>query len=256
MSAIEKIMVPTDFGEAAEHAMNYVAGLTRGFPDKQVTFLHISDQVNDRTREEMERVHAQFELLSEASCKTEARVGDLTEEILAYHGEHPQDLVIMGTEGREGDLLSHSAEVALRADFPVLSIPRTIEPSGKIENIVLALDKNAINDSSSLGILHKLAREHDAKVHVLTIETEDEGHYIGSEASESVLEYYLETLDWKYVFPKNKSIEQGIIAYVEENNIDVLAVLPKNHASRTPRSEGQLTKLLTLHSKIPVLAID
>lgn len=71
-----------------------------------------------------------------------------------------------------------------------------------------------------------------------------------------MLEYYLETLDYRHAFPQNADIERGITDYVDEHHIDLLVILPRNHAQKTKPSEGRLTKLLTLRTQIPLLAVD
>ena len=55
---------------------------------------------------------------------------------------------------------------------------------------------------------------------------------------------------------KNTDIEKGIFDYVREKNIDMLAILPRNHAKKSKPSEGRLTRLLTLHTEVPLLTID
>lgn len=256
MSKIDKILVPTDFSESANLATNYVAELTKDLANKEVTFIHVSENNDAAVNEKLHKVKEEFTALSEAKCNVEYQVGTLSTELLKFQEENKQDLIIMGTEGSEGEELSNSAEVALQADFPVLIIPKSNKRSGDVKNIVLAIDKDAIDDSSSLTVLHSLAREKNAKVHVLTVETGDNNKLVSSQINESVLEYYLETLDWKQAFPKNKDIEAGIANYIEENDIDMLAILPRNHPSEGIPSEGKLTKVLTLHSKVPVLVID
>jgi hypothetical protein len=74
--------------------------------------------------------------------------------------------------------------------------------------------------------------------------------------NEEVLEYYLDSLLYFHAFPQNSDIELGITNYVDQNDIDLLAIIPRNHAKQAKPSEGRLTKLLTLHTKVPLLTID
>ncbi len=76
------------------------------------------------------------------------------------------------------------------------------------------------------------------------------------ETNEESLEYYLEHFYAEHNFEKNQDIEKGILEYIEEKDIDLLTILPRNHAQKTLPSEGRLTKLLTLHSSVPVLTLD
>ena len=256
MSAIKKIVVPTDFSASADLALEYVAELTKDYPEKEVTFIHVTDKVEEGLEEKLESIKKEFKSISEASCHALYRVGDLTQEILQFQSKHGCDLILMGTEGREGEeVLSHGSDVMLEADCPVMLIPTSTSVKA-VKNIALALDKEAIDNSASLEVLHGLAREKDAKIHVITIDTEEKGEYRVLETNEDILDYYLETLDWKYVFPGSKDIEKGINDYVEQNSIDLLTILPRNHARKNEPSKGKLTKVLSLHSKVPVLAID
>ena len=126
----------------------------------------------------------------------------------------------------------------------------------ELKNIALALDKKKFDDPSSLGVLHDFARWYNAKVHLFTIDQDLEAHEIVLGEQEQTLEYYMDNLDYSRSFPKNTDIEIGINNYVQEKNIDVLAILPRHHARNSPPSEGRLTQLLAGHSDIPLLIID
>ena len=114
-----------------------------------------------------------------------------------------------------------------------------------------------IDDKEVLETLLDVARTFDARVHALTIYKEsiyDEEAI--KESNENLLEYYLEHFYEDHSFSKNDDVEQGILDYITEKNIDMLTILPRNHTEKSEPSEGRLTKLLTLHSEIPVLALD
>ena len=255
MSEIKKILVPTDFSVCAEVALKYVAHITNDRPGKEVTFLHVHADANGQV-DALENVKRTFKSLSDASCNTIAASGSLNEEVLRYQKQIHADLIVMGTKGaEENEVETNTSRLVLEADCPVLVVPdETSHPS--ISNVALALGKDAIDDTFALGVLHSIAREHDAKVHILTIDNQKETEIQIEDKNESVLEYYLETLDYRHSFPKNADIEKGIEQYIRKNNIDLLAILPRNHAKKSEPSEGRLTKLLTIHSKVPVLTID
>lgn len=256
MSTIKKILVPTDFSETAGAALQYVANLTRDFPDKEVTFVHVTQEKNVAIPDKLEEVVEQFKVLSKARCQGTVLEGELIESVLTYQKNFEQDLIVMGTKGREGEEpVSYGAEMVLRSDCPVLLVPEAAKIDS-LQHIALALDKNSIDDSVSLNVLHGLAREKDSAIHVLTIENGQQGEPVKFETHEAVLEYYFESLDYQYALPENADIEEGINDYIEKNNIDLLAIIPRNHDRKAAPSEGRLTRLLTLHAKVPVLAID
>ena len=53
-----------------------------------------------------------------------------------------------------------------------------------------------------------------------------------------------------------RNVVEGILTYVSKNDIDLIAILPRNHTMHSEPSEGQLTRFLAVNSQVPVLAID
>ena len=262
MSKIKKILVPTDFSGTAESAVSYANNFAAGDESLEITLLYISEspleEQNKRALEiKLQEIKDKFLSSLKSSCHCVVRSGPLTETILSVQKESGADLIIMGTKGspQEEDIaISRTSDLVLEADCAVLVVPENTNTFA-VKNIALALGKNEIDDSFALGTLHDVARKFGAKVHILTISNE-EGGMIAEDKNESILEYYLETLHYHYAFPKNTDIEKGIFDYVREKNIDMLAILPRNHAKKSKPSEGRLTRLLTLHTEVPLLTID
>ena len=259
MGKIKSILIPTDFSKASQSAVNYATKFLEDGEKVTITLLHVSPTVLDKDMED--KVNRRFESLAEAIREQKEvlsnwmiKAGDLTESVLATILELDPDLVIVGTKGGHLDGgETNTSRLVLEADCPVLVIPEE-NTTFKINSIALALGKNEIDDTYSLGVLHDIARKFGAKIHILTINN-DESDEI-EDKNESALEYYLETLDYQYSFPRNSDIEIGIFDYVKNKNIDLLAILPRNHAKKSTPSEGRLTELLTMHTEIPLLAID
>ena len=175
------------------------------------------------------------------------------------------DLLIMGTMGSHDldEHGTHTSELVLRAACPVIAVPFGTRV-GVPREIALVLGRDAIEDPSVLETLLHIALLFDAKVHVLTIyqnsvlvTTEEEGAGERPAAqNERRLGYYLEHFYVEHSFAENLDIEAGIMDYVREKGIDMLAIIPRNHAKSTEPSEGRLTKLLTLHADVPVLTLE
>ncbi|MEM6379986.1 MAG: universal stress protein [Bacteroidota bacterium] len=254
MSDIKRIMIPTDFSRSAEGALKYAAHLLADNPDKEVTFVYVAEE-DELARKLLASFKKQFQEISKAKCTCMCIDGKMSTALVKMQAESAFDLILMGTKGAiDGNEVTNTARLVLDVDAPVLVIPESSN-SYNIKNIALALDSKSIDDSSALNALHAIARSHDARIHVLTINNEDEPLKEDS-STEGVLDYYLETLDFHHSFPKNVDIEKGIEKYVQKHHIDMLAILPRTHSTKMPPSEGRLTKLLTMHSKIPLLALD
>jgi len=262
MSQIKKILIPTDFSSTSESALNYASNFAKEDAPIEITLLHISEseptaehkkELDNKFQEIRDKFQFSLKLLFSFVIKS----GPLTETILNFQAENGSDLIIMGTKGsieEEEVAATNTSKLVLEADCPVLVIPVKTKTFA-MKNIALALGKDEIDDSSALGVLQDIARKFDAIVHILTISNE-ENSIILEENNESILDYYLELLDYRYVFPKDSNIEKGISEYIKEKDIDMLAILPRNHAKKSRPSEGRLTKLLTLHTDVPLLTID
>lgn len=263
MSNITKILIPFDFTEPAIAALTYTLDFV-GFESQiqvQALYVSISD-VSDSNKKKAER---DFDaIVSSLNKRTRLKpqltvaVGELVDVILTTRKTQDIDLVMMGTLGDTSveAHLTNASKLVLEADCPVITIPFNSEIKIPKE-IALVLGKEEIEDAKVLNLLLQIARSFNAKVHVLTIYKESVyGEKAIVETNEDTLEYYLEHFYAEHSFEKNQDIEQGILDYIEEKNIDLLAILPRNHSQKTKPSEGRLTKLLTLHSNVPVLTLD
>ena len=263
MSAIKKILIPFDFTEPAILALDYALKFVGYDKPIQVEAVYTSEvEVCDAdiedTQANFKKTVASLNKRTMYEPKLEIVKGKLVDSIMTARKNHGADFIVMGTMG-DSDVEEHAtntSKVVLESDSPVISVPFGTEIEVPKE-IALVLGKEEIEMPSVLSLLLDIARTFNAKVHVLTIYKESiYGEKAVVETNEDTLEYYLEHFYSEHNFQKNQDIEKGILDYIEEKNIDLLAILPRNHARKTKPSEGRLTKLLTLHSTVPVLTLD
>ncbi len=263
MSSIQKILVPFDFTEPAIAALEYTLDFVGWENPITITALYVSGSpVSEAERQEAKERFAKITdtLNKRTHFHPELMIseGDLTHSILNARKHLGADLVIMGTLGDRSieEHITNTAELVLEADSTIITVPygKELKPP---TDIALVLGKEEIERPQVLNLLLDIARSFNAKVHVLTIYKESiYGEKVMVESNEDTLEYYLEHFYAEHSFEKNQDIEKGILDYIEEKEIDMLAILPRNHAEKTKPSEGRLTKLLTLHSSVPVLTLD
>jgi len=263
MSIINRILVPFDFTEPAVKALDYA--LTFAGYDKPIQVLALYVSRARVSENDVKEANGNFAaVVSSLNRKTYLHPellmaeGALAETILKTKSAQKADLIIMGTLGDTSvdEHITNASELVLKADCPVITIPYGSEVAHP-KDIALVLGKEEIEQPKDLELLLDVARLFNAKVHVLTIYRESiykEDALV--ESNEETLEYYLEHFYAEHNFQKNQDIEEGIFEYIEEKGVDLLAILPRNHAQKTKPSEGRLTKLLTLHSQVPVLTLD
>jgi nucleotide-binding universal stress UspA family protein len=140
MIALKRILVPHDFSETSEAAVQYGIALARTF-GAQLYFLHVGEKaqsdfetefplglegaIEDAVRERLLKIvtpHEQAELRPEFTL----RPGNAASEIVSFAKEKNIDLIVMGTHGRGfvGHVVMGSvAEKVVRtAPCPVLSV--------------------------------------------------------------------------------------------------------------------------------------
>jgi nucleotide-binding universal stress UspA family protein len=139
-SMFKHILVPTDFGEPAEHALDVAIEIARKF-DAKLTLLHVYqvfvpmpygegftwpiDEIAQRARAHMleltKKTKARY-----ANCEGIAIPGLVSDGVIEQASESKADLIVMGTHGRRGvprALLGSVAERVVRVSpVPVLTI--------------------------------------------------------------------------------------------------------------------------------------
>lgn len=263
MSNIDKILVPFDFSEASISALEYTINFVG--PDRlsdivalYVAAMPMSESEENTLKTDFAKAVRSFENTTKKEPTLITATGEVIKSILAVRENQDVDLIIMGTMGDKvtDEAITNTSRLVLNANCPVISVPYGSEIK-EPKDIALVMGSEEVEDKEVLRTLLDIARTFDSRVHVLTIYKESvyaEESIVDS--TENLLEYYLEHFYVEHSFSKNQDVEEGILDYINDKNIDVLAILPRNHAKMSTPSEGRLTKLLTLHSEIPVLTLD
>jgi universal stress protein A len=138
---VEKIILPFDFSECSQQALNYAISFARNFNSK-ILLLHVmalspyvpeiaismeSDQVGLKKKLD-EKVRSEVLKIKEQGIEAEGFcvIGEPHSEIIEFTEKEDADMIIMGTHGRTGlthILLGSTAErVIERAPCPVLTL--------------------------------------------------------------------------------------------------------------------------------------
>ncbi len=255
MNTVRKVLVPIDFSESSNAAARYAAEMSK--MDKKIEFLliHVQDEKSNSSLEDLNKLKSEIFDSNGITCQSIVKSGELVETLIEVNDEFGINLIVFGTAGSVDETInSKTAQLLRRADCPVLLIPAGTD-AFMMKNIALAVDNKELDDASDLGLFHDLAKWYKSTVHVVTVDRKDQDKITLGETHRS-LEYYLDNIDYKMAVPKNSDIEKGIEEYIKDQNIDMLAIMPKHHAKNIERSEGRLTRLLAAHSSVPLLVID
>ncbi|WP_456462743.1 universal stress protein [Reichenbachiella sp.] len=254
MNIINRVLIPIDFSDNAMNAVKYVLGMAE--TDKKIKFFlyHVASQISDQEEQKLLDIKTRMFDPDKIDCEIVLEKGNFVEQLIEDQARLKIDLVIMGMAENKNGNQSFTVDLLQGADCPLLIIPAKLE-GFKLKNIALTLDEEEFDSSKDLRVFHDIAKWFNAKVHLIKVDKEGKG---GAHAlkTEDTLDYYLESLEYHYSFPKNEDIEKGILEYVAEKNIDALAIMPRTHAQKSIPSEGRLTKALAKQIRIPLLILD
>lgn len=261
MNRISTLLIPFDFSVASETALNYGVQFAGTDENLEILLVHVLNDIDSSyPREQFSALQEKYSKNLKKPLKWINVTGSLVESLLRIQENQKIDMVIMGTseaQDNEIKLISNTSNFVAQVDCPVLVVPEDLEEF-RIKNIALVLGKEEIDDREALKTLLEVSQKFNAQVHVLTIENTSElyGYSKADRTNENLLEYYLENFYSEHTFIENSDVVKGILSHAKKKDMDLIAILPRNHAKRSNPSEGRLTEMLTLKSKIPILAID
>ena len=181
----ERILVPTDFSETSQRALEYAKAIAKQ-DNSQLLLVHVSPPLNLITPPEAAWVDvseiqsAEEESLEQSGAalrsegyraRTISLTGALYDELLSAVKQNDVDLIVLGTHGRKGYdrlLLGSDAEAVLRqACCPVLLVgpaaPALRDKTWHLREVICAttLDPRSAHVAA---FAHKLAAQHGAEL--------------------------------------------------------------------------------------------
>lgn len=232
---MKTIIVPTDFSAAAENAMLYAGHLAKRI-DASVLLLHIfqvpvnmSDAPLFVTSPEELKENADKGLLHSKeilqstfpslNVKTESILGDVVSELQeACRKENPIAVVVgkHGASGLERALFgSTSLSIIRHIHFPVIAVP-DFSTEKDIKNVALAVDSGEKLPASKIKSTIEALQ---AKLHVI---------HVQQRKAESV-SIAVDQLNTPCRTILDEQFVHGIQSYIENNNIDLLLIVPHKH---------------------------
>ena len=265
---MNNILVPTDFSENAENALNYGINLANHFESKiyllsvyQVlsptgsmkdieTFLR---NENEAQLSKLVKKHKSA-LYHDTSLEALTINGNTINTIAGLADSKDIDLIIMGTQGssalKEIFIGSNTVGVIKRANKPVLAIPCDFQYR-PFKKIVLAIDEDDYFPEEQIHPLISLAKNYNSKILVYHISDPETGKGIGPSIDE-----YLKGLD--YSIHENvgvTNINKGINEFVEKNDADLLCMITRKRKFLEGIFNPSVTSKEAFDSPVPLLVL-
>lgn len=276
MSHLRHILVPTDFSEAANNSLQYAIELAGRMEGARLLLLHsfhvpvttvettyvadqaiLLEQTEQRARQEMEALKENYLQPSGIPYASRIEVGPTMESINKLIEEEGIDLVVMATykASKLERLLGNLPEYALgHCKAPLLLVPdkASYHP---LRKLAFATDLKHYEREEVLHRLSYLAAAFQAHVVILNVHTGKE-ELSGEERQElEHIRQEFQGLDYHLELIEGEDAEEGILEYVEEQDVDMLVAIPRNHSFFEDLFRSSVSKKLALHTRVPMLAI-
>jgi nucleotide-binding universal stress UspA family protein len=262
---MKNLLVPTDFSEYAEAALEYAAFIAK----IRKSTIHILTVVHSTDEDEYNKAEEQFKVLLKknflANTKVETYIkidGDISEKIIECAEEVKTDLILMGSNGASSvsEILmgSNTEKVVRKSVFNVLTIKHKMA-NMKIDSIVFASDFSA-ESNRIFSVVRDFADKFNAQIHLLKINTPT--HFEPTRVSMEKINYFIENEGlspivgdkYKIALYSDSTQELGILNYCIENEIDMVALGTHKHSFWQLMFEST-SKNLVSHCFRPVLTI-
>jgi nucleotide-binding universal stress UspA family protein len=270
------IVAATDFTPVSLNAVHYAAELASALGMK-LSILHVCgipmsfnevpaptfDLVKARAEAKIDLATIKENIEERTSgrvqVKTQVRVGEVVSEINDHCNSVQPYAVVIGAETAnafERFLFGSKTITALRQlTWPLIIVPPDVGFSN-IRKIALACDCKDVVETIPTFHINALVKNLHAQLHVLHIATND--HEFNAPEAEEEFDWLKEILRGmrpKYHIINGKDIEKSIAGFAEENEIDLLIIIPKKYGILRDLLHNSHSKKLVLQTHIPLMAI-
>ena len=273
---MKTIIIPTDFSPIAANAMNYGIDMAKSI-GADILLLHVyqipvtvtdvpvvmvsAEELKKEAEEKLSYLKQSVEHITsgELTVNTEAKLGDVVDELEELCKKIRPFAVVMGTKGStaiERIIFGSNTLTAIRhLSWPVICVPPGKEYAAGIKKIGFACDFRKVVETTPIHFVKDIVKEFNAELHVLNVDHENK-HFKPEMPEQSLLLHtMLEDMNPKYHFIQHKDIEDGINEFAEKNNLDLIISIPKKHKLLEGIFKSSSTKQLVFQSHIPVMCV-
>ena len=273
---MKTIIVPTDFSPVATNAMNFAADMATNI-NASILLLHVyqvpvsmtdvpvvmisTEELKKSSESKLQQIKDALTHTTSGKIKiySEARMGDVSDELEDVCKRIQPFAVIMGTRGTTGVervLFGSTTLTAIRhLKWPVIVVPPGKEYGTGIKKIGFTCDFDKVVETTPIQFIKNMVKEFGAELHVLNVDYEGKHFKPGTPEESMMLHTLLQDLNPNYHFINNVDIEDGINEFVEKNNIDLLITIPKKHKLLDSLFKHSSTKQLVTQSHVPVMCV-
>ncbi len=265
---MKRILVPTDFSANAEKALNYAVQIAK-ISKAELFLVHAAEayQVDEDITTSKEKLSLITKSISESeqiNCTAGIVADSSVNGILEAISEYQASLVVMGTVGSTGFneriFGSRTAVVIGKSPVPVLAIPLLSE--WKVpKKILVAINNFELSDKLLRPVI-TLATVFNSSIQVTVFTDTDDDFVEDFALNERKIIDFRDGLKEKYpeleihaVHLAGLHFRKSLQQWIDDNNIDVLVMLTHKRNLIGSVFNSSMTKKMSYHTNIPLLAI-
>jgi len=235
------VVVPVGFAEGAP-----AGGMDMGF-----------EEMEEQCKKDLKSLISEFPLLEKIPFKEIIQYGSLSDAINELLVKENVGLIVMGTHGASGLsgalLGSNAYHVMKHVDVPVIALPDNADIS-RMKHIALAGDYLSIPQPELLQMVIDMAKAFFAQIHIIHI---DKGHVVVKDQIDIArsMERYLKNTNHSFHFRNFENIEEGLMEFANEMNIELLVMIAKNHNFFDRLRNGSHTKRMMMDIPMPLMVL-
>jgi nucleotide-binding universal stress UspA family protein len=258
MSKEYAILIPVDFTQVSDSAVNYVLGMSQKIK-LTITLLHIVEKDNEIQLAENKFLafKANFDF-GAVNVTTKVIKGNFLEDIGKVSKTLESSLIVMGTHGERGMQKvfgSNALKVVSNSKIPLIIVQETTHYS-EIKTIAMTIDleKESIQIVKSAATL---AKSFNAKILLVGGKHEDSAFKQKVNTNMLLCKDYLinNDINHEFHFLERKHFDQNFIEFCKEQNVDMLSA---TYYMQTfyAFSDKFVQHLITNELNIPLITID
>lgn len=273
---MNKIIVPIDFSEHSEYALEAAVKLAKG-NDAEIIALHMlemSDSVLTSTDSEQQQKAVFFLKLAEKRFNEfldkpylkEANVTPLVKHFKVFSEvndvakDQAADLIVMGSHGTSGlseiFVGSNTEKVVRHSEVPVLVLKHKFNKD-HLKDVVFASDFSA----ESVAVYQKaktLFQDFKAKLHLLHVNLPSDRFRSTNEIDQTVSNFLMKAegnLDKlsQINFVSDYTVEKGVLNFANKIGADLIAVATHGRTGIAHFFEGSISEDIANHAALPVM---
>lgn len=277
MSSFKKILIATDFSNAAKNATDYVIQLLKSdscvftlLHTYEIPYSELQDviQIHDLLKtnattalnNEADRISQHYPLVKK-NINIATYMGDLVNTIKRISYPEKIDLIVLGSHSDKSSIEqiifgSTVYNILKDINIPVLIVPEKCPFKG-INKILFATDYQELNNSSkALFPLIHIAEITHSEITLFNVLQGKKEQTKEEKKTKQDFEKHLAHIPHAYKSIRNSNISEDIITVTKNSKFDMVCTIPRNHNFIDRLIYKNVTQSIAKKINIPLLAIN